>query len=76
MWQLSLNPACMAARSLYRVTCVSYKLPLDHMQKDIAMPLDLSAFACGQIQVSFAVVTQQERSEFSPTHSLCVDGGT
>lgn len=45
------------------------------LQKDITLPLDLSAFTCSQMQVSFAVVTVEGRSEFSPTRTLCVDGG-
>ena len=45
------------------------------MQQDLSMPLDLSAFACGHIQVSFAVVSQQGHSQFSPAQSICVEGG-
>jgi hypothetical protein len=43
-------------------------------QQDLSMPLDLSAFACGHIQVSFAVVSQQGHSQFSPAQSICVEG--
>ena len=39
------------------------------------MSLDLSAFACNQIQVSFSVVSEGGQSEFSPDQSLCLDGG-
>ena len=39
------------------------------------MPLDLSPFACNQIQVSFSVVAESGHSEFSPAQTLCLDGG-
>ena len=45
------------------------------IQKDLTLPLDLSAFACDRVQVSFSVVTHNMYSEFSPAQSLCVDGG-
>ena len=46
-----------------------------NIQKDVSLSLDLSAFACSQVEVSFSVVTQQEYTEFSPTQSVCVEGG-
>ena len=48
---------------------------LQYMQQDLSLPLDLSAFACDHIQVSFAAVSLEGRSSFSPAQSVCVEGG-
>ena len=45
------------------------------MQKDERLSLDLSGFACDEIQVSFSAVGPQSQSQFSPVQTLCVDGG-
>lgn len=37
--------------------------------------LDLSYFACKDVDVSVAVVMKDRRSQFSPTRSLCIHGG-
>ena len=63
-WQVNYN--CLKINGINDTFC--------YLQRDVTLLLDLSAFARGEIQVSFAVVGQENSSEFSSTQSVCVDG--
>ena len=69
IWQVLI---IMALILRCREYCECY---FDGLQKDVRMPLDLSPFACNQIQVSFSVVAESGHSEFSPAQTICLDGG-
>lgn len=43
-------------------------------QNELRTPLDLSAFSCQQISVSFAVVSKYNISQYSPRSQICVPG--
>jgi len=43
-------------------------------QNELRTPLDLSAFSCQQISVSFVVVSKYNISQYSPRSQICVPG--
>lgn len=74
------NPTiCLKHVYLLRTLDVIHKITAPFLlhthQRDILEPLDLSPFACSQIQVSFAVISQHGSSTYSPAASVSVSGG-
>ena len=45
-----------------------------HIQENPEQPMDLSAFRCQHVSVSFAVVSKHDISSYSPSEQTCIHG--